>query len=216
MNLQHWLQLLTEQIRETGWLQWVAVIFGVAEVLLAKRNNVLLYPAGLIGTVLSIVLLLEAKLYAETLLNIYYIVMSIYGWWFWLRKRNAPPVPITYTTRKEWLVCALIIVGGWVILFLSIKNFTTSNVPGWDAFISSTAWAGTWLLAKRKIENWLLLNLSNLFAVPLLFYKNLPLFALLTVFLFVVAIFGYFDWKKIYRQERSSSLSNSTLTAPTH
>lgn len=203
MNLHNWLQLLVEQLKETGWLQWLAVVFGVAEVLLAKKNNVLLYPAGLIGTALSIALLLEAKLYAETLLNLYYIVMSVYGWWFWMKKRNEPPVPITKTTRNEWLVCLLITVGGWAILFLSIKNFTDSNVPGWDAWVSSTAWAGTWLLARRKIENWLILNLSNLFAVPLLFYKDLPLFALLTIFLFVVAIFGYVDWRKIYRQENS-------------
>ena len=209
MNLHYWLQLLAEQLKETGWLQWLAVLFGVAEVLLAKRNNVLLYPAGLIGTLLSIVLLLEAKLYAETLLNLYYIVMSIYGWWFWLKKRDEPPVPISYTTKNEWLVCLLITAGGWAILFLAIKNYTDSNVPGWDALVSSTAWAGTWLLARRKIENWLVLNLSNLFAVPLLFYKNLPLFALLTVFLFVVAIFGYFDWKKIY-QNRSPYLKPRT------
>ncbi len=201
MELQHWLQILLEQIRETGWLQWVAVFFGVAEVLLAKRNNVLLYPAGLIGTVLSIVLLLEAQLYAETLLNIYYIVMSIYGWWFWLRKRNEPAVPITYTTKPEWIITALITFGGWLFLYLVLKNFTPSNVPVWDAFVSASAWAGTWLLTRRKIENWLVLNLSNLFAVPLLFYKNLPMFALLTIFLFAVAIFGYFDWKKIYRQQ---------------
>ncbi len=203
MNLHNWLQLLLEQLKETGWIQWVAVVFGVAEVLLAKKNNVLLYPAGLIGTALSIVLLLEAKLYAETLLNLYYIVMSIYGWWFWMKKRNEPPVPITYTTRKEWLICALIIFGGWGILYFVLKTYTPSTVPVSDAFVSSTAWAGTWLLAKRKIENWLVLNLSNLFAVPLLFYKDLPLFALLTVFLFVVAIFGYVDWRKIYRRENS-------------
>lgn len=201
MNLQHWLQILLGQIRETGWLQWVAVFFGVAEVLLAKRNNVLLYPAGLIGTVLSIVLLLEAQLYAETLLNIYYIVMSIYGWWFWLRKRNEPAVPITYTTKPEWIITALITFVGWLVLYLILKNFTPSNVPVWDAFVSASAWAGTWLLTRRKIENWLVLNLSNLFAMPLLFYKNLPMFALLTIFLFAVAIFGYFDWKKIYRQQ---------------
>lgn len=203
MNLHYWLQLLVEQLKETGWLQWVAVVFGVAEVLLAKRNNVLLYLAGLIGTSLSIVLLLEAKLYAETLLNLYYIVMSIYGWWFWMKKCNEPPVPITYTTRKEWLICALIIFGGWGILYFVLKTYTPSTVPVSDAFVSSTAWAGTWLLAKRKIENWLVLNLSNLFAVPLLFYKDLPLFALLTVFLFVVAIFGYVDWRKIYQQENN-------------
>ncbi|MEX8547740.1 MAG: nicotinamide riboside transporter PnuC [Mucilaginibacter sp.] len=205
--MNHWLQLLLEQIRETGWLQWVAVFFGVAEVLLAKRNNVLLYPAGLIGTLLSIVLLLEVKLYAETLLNIYYIVISIYGWWFWAKKRNKPAVPITYADKKDWLITLLITFGGWLVLYLVLKNFTPSNVPVWDAFVSASAWAGTWLLTRRKIENWLVLNLSNLFAVPLLFYKNLPLFALLTLFLFVVAIFSYFDWKKIYQQQGKTNSS---------
>jgi len=213
MDIHHWLQLLLEQLKETGWLQWLAVFFGVAEVLLAKRNNVLLYPAGLISTGLSIILLLEAQLFAETLLNIYYVVMSIYGWWFWMRKKNGPPVPITYTNRQEWIITAFITFGGWLVLYLVLKNFTPSNVPVWDAFVSSTAWAGTWLLTRRKIENWIILNLSNLFAVPLLFYKNLPMFALLTVFLFVVAIFGYFDWKKIYRKELNSSLHSSPLPA---
>lgn len=207
MTLHTWLQLLIEQIRETGWMQWLAVLFGVAEVLLAKRNNVLLYPAGLISTLLSIVLLLEVQLYAETLLNVYYIVMSIYGWWFWIRKRNEPPVPVTYSGKKDWIITFLITFGGWLVLYFALKNFTPSTVPVWDSFVSASAWAGTWLLTRRKIENWLVLNVSNLFAVPLLFYKNLPMFALLTLFLFVVAIFGYIDWKKIYRKEHNSSRS---------
>lgn len=213
MNLHNWLPFLTEQILETEWLQWLAVFFGVAEVLLAKRNNVLLYPAGLIGTALSIVLLLEAQLYAETLLNIYYVVMSVYGWWFWLKKQNEPPVKISYSSRKDWMITLTISLGGWLILYFVLKNYTPSNVPVWDAFVSATAWAGTWLLTRRKIENWIVLNISNLFAVPLLFYKNLPLFALLTIFLFVVAIFGYVDWKKIYHKEHGSPLPNSPLPA---
>lgn len=142
--------------------------------------------------------------------------MSVYGWWFWLRKRNGPSVPITYTTKQEWIITLLIAFGGWLVLYEVLKNFTPSNVPVWDAFVSSTAWAGTWLLTRRKIENWLILNVSNLFAVPLLFYKNLPLFALLTIFLFVVAIFGYFDWKKIYRKEHQSFRSDSPLSAPSN
>lgn len=203
--MHYWLQLFLEQIRETGWLQWMAVIFGVAEVLLAKRNNVLLYPAGLISTGLSIILLLEAQLYAETLLSIYYIVISIYGWWFWIKKRDQPPVKISYSGAKDWIITLSITFGGWLVLYLVLKNFTPSNVPAWDAFVSASAWAGTWLLTRRKIENWIILNVSNLFAIPLLFYKNLPMFALLTLFLFVVAIFGYFDWKKIYQHNLRSS-----------
>jgi nicotinamide mononucleotide transporter len=74
--------------------------------------------------------------------------------------------------------------------------FTESTVPLWDAFVSATAWAGMWLLARRKLENWILLNISNLAAIPLLFIKNLPLTGLLTLFLFIVAIQGYYSWKK--------------------
>jgi nicotinamide mononucleotide transporter len=75
-----------------------------------------------------------------------------------------------------------------------------------DSFVAATAWAGMWLLAKRKLENWVLLNISNIVAIPLLFYKHLPLNALLTLFLFIVAVMGYFRWKKIMRKEAQAAL----------
>jgi nicotinamide mononucleotide transporter len=185
-----------EQIKETTWVQWLAVALGVAEVLLARINNIWLYPTGIAATLLSILLLMEVQLYAESALNVYYVLMSIYGWVHWIKKRDAPPVKITYSNKNEWLISLAISLGGWAVLYILLKNFTPSNVPVWDAFVSSTAWAGMWLLARRKMENWVFLNVSNLFAIPLLFYKKLPMFAVLTVFLFVVAIFGYFEWRK--------------------
>jgi nicotinamide mononucleotide transporter len=190
------LNLFIEQIKETTWVQWLAVALGVAEVLLARSNNIWLYPTGILATALSILLLMEAQLYAESALNVYYVVMSIYGWIYWVKKRDLPPVKITFSNRNEWIISLTISLGGWAVLYILLKNFTPSNVPVWDAFVSSTAWAGMWLLARRKVENWILLNVSNLFAVPLLFYKKLPMFAVLTVFLFVVAVFGYFEWRK--------------------
>jgi nicotinamide mononucleotide transporter len=196
MTLHSLVQLFIEQIKETTWVQWLAVALGVAEVLLARRNNIWLYPAGILATLLSILLLMEVQLYAESALNVYYVVMSVYGWIYWIKKRGEPPVKITYSTRNEWIISLAISFGGWLVLYILLKNFTPSNVPVWDALVSSTAWAGMWLLARRKIENWVFLNISNLFAIPLLFYKHLPLFAALTIFLFVIAIFGYFDWKK--------------------
>jgi nicotinamide mononucleotide transporter len=185
-----------EQIRETTWVQWLAVALGVAEVLLARSNNIWLYPTGILATALSILLLMEAQLYAESALNVYYVVMSVYGWIYWIKKRDMPPVKVTFSNRNEWIISMAISLGGWAVLYILLKSFTPSNVPVWDAFVSSTAWAGMWLLARRKVENWILLNVSNLFAVPLLFYKKLPMFAVLTVFLFVVAVFGYFEWRK--------------------
>lgn len=195
--MQQWINLFADQFKATTWLEWAAVLLGVAEVLLAKANKVWLYPTGIAATLISIYLLLKADLFAESALNVYYVIMSVYGWYHWIKKRNEPPVKVSYSTRREWIITLLITFGGWGVLYLLLVNFTSSTVPVWDAWVSSTAWAGMWLLARRKIENWILLNVSNLFAIPLLFHKNLVLFALLTAFLFVVAIFGYFDWRKI-------------------
>ena len=205
MNLYDWSNLLLQEIRETGPLQWVAVAFGIAEVLLARANSIWLYPAGIIATVLGLLLLYDARLYAESALNIYYIIMSVYGWIYWIRRKDQPPVPISYSTRSEWGITLLISIGGTAVLYFILSSYTNSDVPFWDAFVSATAWAGMWLLARRKIENWVLLNISNFFAVPLLIYKKLPLFAALTVFLFIVAILGFRDWAKSYRRERGES-----------
>jgi len=206
--MQNWIDLFTQQVKDTTWLEWMAVILGVAEVLLARANKVWLYPTGIAATLISIYLLLNVGLYAECLLSAYYVVMSFYGWYYWIKKRNEPPVKVSYATRQEWITTLLIVFVGWGVLYLALIYFTKSTVPVWDAWVSSTAWAGMWLLARRKIENWVLLNISNLFAVPLLFHKNLVMFALLTIFLFIVAIFGYFDWRKIIRQENLTVTTN--------
>jgi nicotinamide mononucleotide transporter len=200
--MHNWIRLFEEQLQQTTLLEWLAVILGVAEVLLARVNNVWLYPVGIAGTLIGIYLLLIAGLYAESVLNVYYVVMSVYGWFFWLTKRGKEQVRISLSGKKEWTITLFIVFAGWLILYLLLKNFTTSNVPFWDSFASSTAWAGMWLLARRKIENWILLNISNLVAMPLLFYKKLPLLALLSLFLFVIAFWGYFEWGAIYRKEK--------------
>ncbi|GAB1463568.1 nicotinamide riboside transporter PnuC [Pedobacter sp.] len=203
MEIQEYLRLFVEQVMATGYLEWFAVAFGVTEVLLAKRNNILLYPAGIIGVVLGLYLKLNAKLYAESLLSMYYLVMSVYGWIIWSkRKARKEVVQVSWTTRQDMQIALAIAIGGYFILYYALVNFTNSDVPILDAFVSSVAWAGMWLLARRKIENWIFLNISNIVAIPLLWHKDLVLFSLLTAFFFIVAIFGYFDWKKIYKESK--------------
>jgi len=197
MEISTGIDLFIEQIKATSLLEWIAVSFGVSEVLLAKKNNVLLYPAGIIGILCSSFLLVDAKLYAETLLHGYYLVMSIYGWAMWKNRSQSGASQISRSSVQDQKITWAIAVGGYMFLYFMLTRFTDSDVPVLDAFVSSTAWAGMWLLAKRKIENWIWLNISNLVAIPLLFHKQLILFSMLTLFLFVVAIFGYFDWKKI-------------------
>lgn len=204
MDWHYWQQLFLHEIVETSWLEWLAVAFGVAEVLLARANKIALYPSGIAGTLLSIYLFLISGLYAESLLNGYYVAMSIYGWWYWIKKKNQPPVQISWCNQKDWIIVLSIVFGGFIVLFFILKDFTPSTVPFWDALVSATAWAGMWLLAKRKIENWILLNISNAFAIPLLFYKHLLLYSGLTVFLFIVAVQGFIKWRKIMRTEKAA------------
>jgi len=206
MEVQVWCDLLLLQIKQSTWMEWLAVAFGVAEVLYAKANKIWLYPTGIVSTVISMYVLVAAGLYAEGLLNVYYLAMSIYGWWYWIKKKDSPPVKITYCTRSEWTTVVLITVVGFMILYVGLKNFTPSAVPVWDALVSAAAWAGMWLLAKRKIENWILLNISNLIAIPLLLYKHLMLYSGLTIFLFVVAVQGYIKWRKIIKNENQHSV----------
>lgn len=201
MDISTFFYEVKEAFLQTSWLERLSVGFGIVQVLLSKNNKVSNYFFGIMGILLGMFVYYESKLYAEILLHMYYLVMSIYGWWFWISNKQAAQRPITTCTGKEWGIVLGIVVLGFFLLFGALTVFTDSDVPIWDAWVSCTAWAGMWLLAKRKVENWILLNISNLFAIPLLFYKELYLFALLTAFLFTVAFFGYFNWRKIMKTQ---------------
>ncbi len=201
-----WVQLFIEQVKVSKPIEWMASLTGVAEVLLARKNSVWLYPAGLISTALYVYILLQFGLYAEAILSLYYFIMSIYGWYNWLRKKEGgATLAISYTTASEWGITSGIILGAGVLLFYVLKTYTPSTVPIWDAWVAATGWAGMWLLARRKVENWLVLNISNICAIPLYIHKKLPLTAVLTLILFIVAIFGYIEWRKILSKQLKES-----------
>lgn len=199
-----WYQF-TVQLMQTTVLEAVAVLFGVISVVLANRNHVLLYPTGIISTSLYLYIMTSVGLYAEALLNGYYLVMSIYGWVRWsMNKENMNAASISYANKRDWMVTSAIVVLGFMIMFYTLSNYTDSEVPFWDAIVASFAWAGMWLLAKHKIENWVLLNISNLIAIPLFVYKGIPLTSVLTIILFTVAVFGYFRWKRLHKLQEAS------------
>lgn len=188
------------QLQATKPVEFVAVVFGMISVVLANRNHVWLYPTGIVSTILYVWIMARVGLYAESLLNLYYFIMSIYGWILWHKgKENENPASISHNNGKDWAISITICIVGWAVLYYVLSSYTDSTVPMLDAIVSATAWAGMWLLAKHKIENWILLNISNAIAMPLYIYKGIPFTALLTLFLFIVAIFGYFRWKKQYR-----------------
>lgn len=205
MQLPEWLSTLGKQIAESSILEWVGVTLGVIQVFLAKANKVLLYPFGIASILVTVYVLYDVGLYAEILLHVYYLVTSVYGWIYWA-EHKANPTPVAYSDKREWGITLLIVLLGFPVLYFALRFLTDSTVPVWDAWVSATAWAGMWLLAKRKIENWILLNISNAFAIPLLIHKDLILYGLLTFILFVVAIFGYLEWKKIIMRAQKGDL----------
>ncbi len=198
---QLWLAII-----QTSWLERISVICGVIQVILSKNNKVSHYLFGIISICTAIYVLYTAKLYGEIALQGYYLVMSIYGWWFWKFSSGIKEQPISSSTSRDWKIVLSIVFLGFILLYFLLEHITNSDVPIWDAWVTSTAWAGMWLLAKRKIENWVLLNISNFFAVPLLIHKELYLFALLTSILFVIAIFGFLQWKRIMKEEKTLTI----------
>ncbi len=206
MNIEQLVPQFVAQLQATSMLEAVAVVFGMISVVLANRNHVGLYPTGIVSTVIYIYLLAKPSvgLYAEAALNLYYLVMSIYGWVIWGKhEESEDPHAISVNNKRDWLVTMVIVVVGWLILYNTLRAVTNSDVPVWDAIVSATAWAGMWLLAKHKVENWVLLNISNAIAIPLFIHKGMPLTAMLTLFLFIVATFGYFRWRKLYKQQHA-------------
>lgn len=192
---------LWNALLHTTPLERFSVVCSIIQVLLSRNNKVSNYFFGILGILTGMYVLFGAKLYAEIALNMYYLVMSVYGWWYWVTNKEAREQPITRCDKQDWGIVLGIVFIGFIILYSVLNHFTDSDVPIWDAWVSSTAWAGMWLLAKRKIENWILLNISNAFAIPLLIHKDLYLFAALTSFLFIVAIFGYLKWQSIMRNQ---------------
>lgn len=195
--------MMQEILSKTTWVEWFGVFFSVIQVLLAQRNNINNYLFGIAGIVLAMYVKFHAKLYAEFALDFYYLIMSVYGWIFWKYGKQQTETPISFSTKNEWLKAAIIVGVAFTLFFIFLTGFTDSDVPFLDSIVTAFAWAGMWLMAKRKIENWIFLNISNFIAVPLLIHKELYLFAGLTAFLFIVAIFGYKNWYRLIKNQQN-------------
>ncbi|WP_144282050.1 nicotinamide riboside transporter PnuC [Chryseobacterium echinoideorum] len=193
--------MMQEILQQTTWQEWLGVVFSVFQVLLARKNNSNNYIFGIAGISLSLYVMFSAKLYAEFTLSLYYLVMSIYGWLYWKFGKRKNETPISETTRLEKLISSGIVVGTFSLFCFFLTQFTDSDVPVWDSLVSAFAWSGMWLMARRKVENWILLNMSNIIAIPLLIHKGLYLYAILTAFLFIVAVSAYLEWRKIIKSK---------------
>ncbi|WP_372473999.1 nicotinamide riboside transporter PnuC [Capnocytophaga sp. ARDL2] len=185
-------------------IQIIGVLFSILQVTFAFFNKTIHYLFGIIGILIMLYVMFLSKLYAEFSINVYYLIMSVYGWVYWCYGIEQREVGLSKTTAIEWKITLAIVLLSFGLGYYLLANFTDTDVPFWDSFSSCFAWGGMWLLAKRKVENWLLLSVSNLINIPLMYYKELNGYAFLYVFLLVVGIMGYFKWLKIMQGERES------------
>ncbi|MEN4762041.1 nicotinamide riboside transporter PnuC [Chryseobacterium sp. C39-AII1] len=199
--------MMQDILQQTTWAEWFGVLFSVVQVLLARKNNSNNYLFGIAGILLTLYVMIVSRLYAEFTLNLYYLVMSIYGWIYWKFGKQHKETAISSTTNSEKLISAGIVVVTFGIFWFFLTHYTDSDVPIWDSLVSAFAWAGMWLMARRKIENWILLNISNIISIPLMIHKNLYLYAVLTAFLFIVAVSAYMEWRKILNQKKVDAYS---------
>tara|TARA_R110002126_G_scaffold92688_5_gene219873 strand:- start:590 stop:1222 length:633 start_codon:yes stop_codon:yes gene_type:complete len=180
-------------------LEIVAVIFGLLSVWFSKQNNIWVYPTGLISTSIFVYLLLTWGLIGDMLINVYYFIMSLYGWYIWTRKVDAEHfTPITSVTKKENRISIFIFIGTVIFVFVVYRVFDKWN--SWTAYVDTITTAiffvGMWLMAKRKVENWIYWIVGDIISVPLYFYKGFTFTSFQYLIFSILAIYGYNAWKK--------------------
>ncbi|MEO7263626.1 MAG: nicotinamide riboside transporter PnuC [Ferruginibacter sp.] len=204
MNASEIYQQFIENIKQTHWQEWASTVTQIASVWYARKNNVLVYPTGIIGVLLAAYVYLfqtNPPLYADSLLNVYYFIMSVYGWYNWVQKKDGEhyDFPISWCSKKELAWGFGFFAVSYIIIYLILTRLTDSNTPILDSLVSSSALTAMWWMARRKIENWIAWIFSNLIAIPLNFYKGLMLFTLMYVLFLLMAWWGYTEWKKKYK-----------------
>jgi len=197
MDLQWIIEGLQTGIQEMTWLEAVAVFFGLASVFYSMKENILVFPTGIVGTLIYVWICLQVKLYADMGINAYYFMMSIYGWYIWSRpKAGAVKVPVTWLDRKGIITSLGLFLGSYAVLYFVLATFTDSDVPYWDSFTTSSAFVGMWLMAKKKVENWIAWIVTDLVSVPLYMYKGLLLTSFQFLVFTVLAVLGLIAWVK--------------------
>ncbi|HEY1114220.1 MAG TPA: nicotinamide riboside transporter PnuC [Chitinophagaceae bacterium] len=187
-------------MKHTTLLEYIAVVSGIASVWFSRKENILVYPVGLVNTIIYVYLSFKYHLIGEAAVNFYYTVMSIYGWILWARKdqQQHPVLHITFASRQGWMQHGLFFATLYVVIFFSLtylkQNFYEGAIPWADAFASATAFTGMWLMAKKKVESWIWWIATNIASIPLYFVKGLVFTSVYYLILLVFAFWGLKAW----------------------
>lgn len=215
-NWQHIVPAIIDGLRATMPLEAIAVIAGIWSVWLARREHIWLYPIGLINTVLYTYISLKGQLFGEASVNVYYTIVSIWGWWLWNKKKEGKPeLPVTFSTRKEWLHQLLFCAGFYVVLFASLtflkKYFAPDAIPWADAFAASTAYTGMWLMARKKVESWYWWLATDIASIPLYFVKGYAFSSVQFIVFTLLAVAGLLMWHRKAQHQRTQASFTSII-----
>jgi len=181
-------------------LEITGVVFGLWSVWCAKNDNILVFPTGLVSTFIYAYLLWKWELLGDSMINVYYFVMSIYGWYHWTRKKgDTVEFPISLMTIKEKYISVAIFVS--TLIFVVLVYFYFNKFTNWynyvDTLLTAIFFVGMWLMAKRKIENWIFWIIGDIISIPLYFAKGYTFTSFQYLIFTIVAVYGYIEWKKI-------------------
>jgi nicotinamide mononucleotide transporter len=195
--MQQIISQFLNDIHQTTWVEFIAVVTGIASVIFSRKENILVYPVGMISTGIFVPLYIVHGLYADASVNLYYTVMSIIGWVMWSRKTDGKKsLSVTASSKRDWGNSFLFFAACWVILYFLLSRFTDSTVPIADSFTSAAAFTGMWLMNKKKLENWTWWIITDLASLPLNFYKHLVFTSFQYLVFLILAIMGYITWRK--------------------
>lgn len=184
-------------------LEIIAVFFGFLSVWFSKNNNILVFPTGMINTSIFVYLLLKWSLLGDMIINAYYFIMSIYGWYFWLKGTNNTVSPISKVSNTDIRIVVLLFISSSVFVSLVYTFFDKweTIVSYIDILTTAIFFAAMWLMAKRKVESWIFWIVGNIISIPLYLHKGLA-FTSIQYFIFtVIAIAGYIKWKELYNKQ---------------
>ena len=187
-------------------LEITGVVFGFLSVWYAKKNHIWVFPTGLISTSIFVYLLWKWALLGDMMINAYYFVMSIYGWYVWTRKTNDQATPISQTNAKEKRTSVIIFI--ITLVFVYVVYQSAGKWTTWTAYVDTVTTAiffvGMWLMARRKIENWIFWIVGDIISVPLYFYKGLTFTSLQYLIFTIIAIYGFLAWKHVLTNSKAT------------
>ena len=188
-------------LQQTTWLELIAVIAGIASVWYSRKESILVYPIGLINTTIYIYLSFKGHLLGEASVNLYYTLMSLWGWYLWTRvdpNKHTIILQITISNARDWIHQILFFLAFYFSLYFSLtylkKEFAPEAIPWADALASAAAYTGMWLMARKKVESWIWWIITNIASIPLYFIKGYTFTSVQFIVLLVLAIAGLKSW----------------------